>query len=246
MKIIQYAGLKYYNSCVSDECLYIGMLFNDITTNTRIFKSIKNFRRLQSFDDEISIDFFKAYLKSIKEEVECSIFNFKEKFNMEEYVKYYTNEIRFSDIKTVETDDDSFIENTCKIFLKFDYEKKDRLNKDTEKKYIKQILKSKNISFTTNPVAGKYNELINFDVATDEYGIKFFSFENKELNRLITNAKAWSYSAEELKGSIKSIFLYDLDFTESKEFNAIINILKKNADAVMPISNGIEFISNLS
>lgn len=246
MNIIQYAGLKYYNSCISDECLYIGMLFNDITNNVRTFKSIKNFHRLQSFDDEISIDFFKAYLKSIKDEVESNLFNYDDDFNMQDYVNFFTNEIRFSNIKTVETEDERFIENTCKIFLKFDYDKKERLTKDVEKKYIKQILKSQNIDFSTDPIYGIYNEPIRFDVTTDRYGIKFFSFENRELKRLIRDAKAWSYSAEELRDSKKTIFLYDLDFSESQDFNAIINILKKNAEVVMPMQAGIEFISNLS
>lgn len=39
MKKIEYAALKYYNSCVSEECLYVGMLFNNLTDNERTFVS---------------------------------------------------------------------------------------------------------------------------------------------------------------------------------------------------------------
>lgn len=61
---------------ISEECLYIGMLYNNLTTGKRDFRYISNFGRLQSFDDEADIDFIKAYLEGIKQQVENNIFNF--------------------------------------------------------------------------------------------------------------------------------------------------------------------------
>lgn len=246
MDIIEYAALKYYNSCVSEECLYVGMLFNNLTTNTRIFKTIKNFKRLESFDDEISIEFFKDYLTSIKDEVENNLFNYGKCFNMEAYIKPYVNELRFSSVKSEETNDTDFIENIAKLFLKFDYDKKQRLKKDTEKKYIKRILQSSNIKFNEDPIIGKYNETIRLDLVTDDYGIKLFKFEGKDLNRLITNAKAWSYSAREMKDERKILFLYDIDYKNSGKFDSIINILKEDAYKVMPYETGIDYITSNS
>lgn len=242
---IQYAGLKYYNSCISDECLYVGMLFNNLTTNTRVFKSIKNFKRLQSFDDEISIEFFKEYLKSIKSEVENNIFNVEKEFSMKDYVKLFTNELRFSEIRTVETEDNDFVEKTCKVFLRFDYDKSQRLKKVDERQFVKQLLDSKKIKYTNEPLVGKYDERIAYDVLTDKYGIKFFKFENKELKRLISNAKTWSFNAEEVKNERISLFLYDLDITESNQFKAIKDILKIHGK-VMSVEEGIEYISSMS
>lgn len=242
---IQYAGLKYYNSCISDECLYVGMLFNNLTSNTRVFKCIRNFRRLQSFDDEISIEFFKEYLRSIKYEVEDNIFNVEKKFSMKEYVKLFTNELRFSDIRTVETEDKDFIEKTCKVFLRFDYDKSQRLKKEDEKQFVRQLLESKKIKYTNEPLVGKYKERIAYDLLTEEYGIKFFKFENKELKRLISNAKTWSFNAEEVKTERISLFLYDVDITESSQFNAIKDILKRHGK-VMSVEEGIEYISSMS
>ena len=33
---IEYAALKYYNNVLTDECLYIGMLFHNLTTGSVI------------------------------------------------------------------------------------------------------------------------------------------------------------------------------------------------------------------
>ncbi|WP_077612577.1 hypothetical protein [Clostridium sp. Marseille-P2415] len=244
MDTIEYTALKYYNSCISEECLYVGMLFNNLTTNTRIFKSIKNFKRLATFDDEISVDFFRDYLESIREEVENNIFNHNKEFNLSEYIKPFVNELRFSTIKTETTDDVNFIENITKLFLKFDYDKKHRLKKDTEKKYIKMVLKSSNINYTEEPIIGKHNESINFDLVTNDFGIKLFKFEEKELSRLIFTAKAWAYSAREMRNEKKTIFLYDIDILNSNKFDTIISILKEDAYKVMPVESGVDYITS--
>lgn len=242
MKKIEYAALKYYNSCISEECLYVGILFNNITDNKRTFVSIKNFKRLAAFDDDVNIEFFKEYLKSIKEEVEVNIFNYNQEFIMEEYIRPFVNELRFTKITTEMTNDPDFIENMSKLFLKYDCDKKDRLPPKTEKKYIKNILKASNIEYTTNAITGKYNESINYDFVTANYLIKVFDFENKDLTRLIASAKTWAYNAQKLKREKKTIFLYDADIIDSKEFEIIINILKEDAHKVLPIESGIEYI----
>lgn len=247
MEKIEYAALKYYNSPVSEECLYVGMLFNNLSTQTRTFKSIKNFRRLSAFDDEISVPFFKDYLLSIKDDVENNLFNLNSEFNLREYAKPFVNELRFSSIRSEITDDLDFIENISKLFLKFDYEKKERLSKNTELKYIRRILKSANIPYSSNhSIKGLYNESITFDLVTQEYAIKYFKFKEKDLKKLISTAKTWSYNASELKNEKKTIFMYDSDIVHSSDFTIILNILKSDAERVLPIEAGIDFITTIS
>lgn len=243
MKKIEYAALKYYNSCISEECLYVGMLFNNITDNERKFICIKNFKRLSMFDDDINVEFFKDYLRSIKEEVETNIFNYCADFVFEDYVRLFTNELRFTSITTEETDDENFIENMCKLFLKFDYDKKERLNKDTEKKYIRNYLKASHINFSSEAIIGKHKEPIKFDFVTDDYLIKVFDFEDKDLTRVIANAKTWSYNAREMKEQKRTVFLYDMDILNSDEFDTIISILNEDAYKVMPVDRGIDYIT---
>lgn len=243
MKKIEYVALKYYNSCISEECLYVGMLFNNLTDNERTFVSIKNFRRLAVFDDDVNIDFFKDYLKSIKDEVEANVFNYDKEFVLKDYIRPFTNELKFSKITTVETDEPDFIENICKLYLKYDYDKKERLTKETEKRYIQRVLKSSNIPFTREPISGKYNEQIKFDFVTDKYVIKVFDFDNKDLTRIISNAKSWAYNAREMKEERKTIFLYDSDILGSEEFEIIKSILSEDAYKVLPVDRGVEYLT---
>lgn len=243
MKKIEYAALKYYNSCISEECLYVGMLFNNLTDNERKFVSIKNFKRLSVFDDDVDIEFFKDYLKSIKDEVETNIFNYDKDFVLKDYIRPFTNELRFSKITTVLTDESNFIENICKLYLKYDYDKKERLTKETEKHYIQRILKSSNISFSSDVIIGKHKEPIKFDFVTDDFVIKVFDFENKDLTRIISSAKTWSYNAREMKTKKKTIFLYDTDILDSEEFEMIKGILSEDAYKVLPVDRGIEYIT---
>ena len=98
---IEYAALNYYHSPISDECLCIGVLFHNLTTDQRDFIYISNFQRFHAFDDEADIDFVKLYLRGIKEEVETSVFNFSKVFNLSAYIKVYANEFRFSSVKTL-------------------------------------------------------------------------------------------------------------------------------------------------
>ena len=99
MSHIEYSALNYYHSPVSDECLCLGVLFHNITTGQRDFKYISNFKRFQAFDDEADINFVRAYLVGIKEDVETSILNYKDSFDLHSYVKVFANEFRFSTIK---------------------------------------------------------------------------------------------------------------------------------------------------
>ena len=246
MEIIKYSILKYYNSTISEECLCVGILFHNITTDQRIFNTIKNFNRLASFDDEINIDFFKCYLSSIKSETENNLFNYKDTFDLEHYIKTYVNELRFSKIYTSYNPDANFIENTTKLFLKFDYSKNERLHKNLESQNIRNIFKENGVPFTSKPVIGTHNEPINFDYQTDNYIIKIFSFKEKNLSRLISSAKTLSYNAIELKPYKKTVFLYDLDILNSNEFEIIMNILSEYAYKLLPLEAGLDFITKIS
>lgn len=238
MNKIQFTALKYYNSFISDECLYIGMLYNNLTTGEVTFSNIKNFKRLATFDDEIDIDFVKLYLAGIKNEVESRIYNYNKPFELSNYIKTFVNSFRFSEIKYIETNDVNAIENLNKIYLKFDYAKTQRLNSDTETAYIKQLFISSNVKFDSKPLVGHYNENINYDYKTNNFAIKIFHFKDKNLKKMINTAKSWSFNALEMKDYYKTIFIYDLEIENQPAFETIINILSENAHKVLPINAG--------
>ena len=205
---IEYAALKYYNNIISDECLYIGMLFHNLTTGKRDFRYISNFSRFQSFDDEADIEFVKAYLRGIKQQVENNIFNYNTPFSIINFARIYVNEFRFSDVRTIEIEpDEPYVENLTKMYLKFDFSRNKRLSKNEEKKYIRKILSSSNVALSTPQVPGIFKEPVNFDYLIGNIAVKIFSFREKmpkdlfllqsnghtQPGNLIINTKLYSY-----------------------------------------------------
>ncbi len=242
---IEYAALKYYNSPISEECLYIGMLFNNVTTGECNFEYISNFSRFQAFDDEADIDFIKLYLNGIKKSVESSLFDNVREFDMQSYIKLFANEIRFTEITKINVEDRNYVENITKLYLKYDFTKKNRLSSYEEKKYIKKILSSSlNAKFSPSKLKGDYDESINFDYVVNNIGIKLFSFKDKKVNKMISSAKQWSFTADELSQKYKIVFLVDAIDESSKEQKIVKDILKKHA-TVCPINEGLDHILGL-
>ncbi len=243
MQQISYAALKYYNNVISEECLCIGMLFHNLTTGKREFRYISNFKRFQAFDDEADIEFVKLYLAGIKEQVEENIFNCNSHFSISDFKKIYVNEFRFSEITTMEIEDDEdYVEILTKLYLKFDFSKEKRLNSYSEKKYIRKILSSSNVTLSPSKILGSFDEKINFDYIIGDVAIKLFSFKEKDVAKIIPSAKQWAFTAQELKDQYKIVFLYDDDL-ESPQFNIVMQILRKYANAFQ-LQDGLDYILN--
>lgn len=156
---IEYAALNYYHSPISDECLCIGVLFHNVTTGQRDFKYISNFQRFHAFNDEADIDFVKLYLWGIKDEVETSVFNFNKEFELASYVKVYASEFRFSSVRTLTVNEnENYVEDLSKVYLKYDLARSQRLNGNEEKKLIRRVLESNNLEYTTQKVDGPYSD----------------------------------------------------------------------------------------
>jgi hypothetical protein len=239
---IEYAALNYYHSPISDECLCIGVLFHNVTTGQRDFKYISNFQRFHSFDDEANIDFVKLYLRGIKEEIETSVFNYSMNFDLGAYIRVYANEFRFSSVKMLNVDEnEDYVGDLSKVYLKYDLAKSQRLNGNEEKKLIRRVLESNNLEYTTQKVDGPYSDEISFDYLVGNVCIKMFSFKGKNLKRVIGSARQWSFVADELGTNKKVLFIYDSDYEDMSNLNIIIKILSKNAK-VLKLDDGMDYI----
>lgn len=242
MNHIEYSALNYYHSPISDECLCLGVLFHDITTGQRDFRYISNFKRFQIFDDEADVNFVKAYLVGIKEDVEASILNYKDSFDLESYTKVYANEFRFSTIKKLDVGEkEDYINNLIKVYLKYDLAKSQRLNSNEEKKLIKRVLETNHLKYSNGKISGAFDDEISFDYQLDKLCIKHFSFKGKNLRRVIGNARQWSFAAGELEGVKKVLFIYDSDFEDKDNLKIITNILSKHAE-VLQMDEGMDYI----
>ena len=245
MSRIEYSALNYYHSPISDECLCLGVLFHNITTGQRDFRYISNFKRFQAFDDEADVNFVKAYLIGIKEDVETTILNYKQSFDLKSYIRVFANEFRFSKIKELNVDEDEdYVDSLTKVYLKYDLAKSQRLNSNEEKKLIRRVLESNNLEYSNGKVSGEYNDEIQFDYQLDNLCIKHFSFKGKNLRRLISNARQWSFAAGEIEGVKKVLFIYDSDFEDRDNLRIILNILSKHAK-VYPMDEGMDYILKL-
>jgi hypothetical protein len=240
---VLFSVLSYHNSFVTDESINIGILFHDVIDDVRVFETTTNWTRVEKFDDELDIDYLKLILKGIRDEITNeSLFNYQEKFNLRKYAKFFVNELKFSDvaIANVESFNDFIIE-TKKVFLRYDFNKKDRPNHQQQLIYIKNLLKDNDVNYLNDNVKGNFKENINYDYLIDGYAFKLFTFQDKNLNKLILSAKGWSYTAAEMKDIYRTIFMYDIE-PDNEFFGPIISILKESAYKVMKIDEAIDFI----
>lgn len=242
MNHIQYSALNYYHSPISDECLCLGVLFHNLTTGQRNFKYITNFKRFQAFDDEADINFVRAYLVGIKEDVETNILNYRDSFDLQTYIKVFANEFRFSAIKKLNVDDnEDYVNSLIKVYLKYDLARSQRMNGNEERKLIRRLLEANNLEYSNGRISGEYNDEISFDYQINDLCIKHFSFKGKNLRRVISSARQWSFAASEMNGNKKVLFIYDSDFEDRDNLRIIINILSKHAK-VLQMDEGMDYI----
>ncbi len=245
---IEFSILSYYLSILTKENINVGLLFQNMDTDETIFYIMNNWNRLQSFDDELDIKFMKKYLTGMKNECEKSLFNINndKKFSLKEYISYYVNELQFSNIIEANiTNIREFIDNTEKVYMKFDFNKHERLSSQKELKFMKMLMKSNNINYSSKSIIGKFNENVQYDFMVNKYGFKNFIFENKNISRQISTAKAWAYTANKLKNNYKTIFVYDIEKLDSSNYTIIMKILKENAYKVIPSTDVLVCAKNL-
>lgn len=115
------------------------------------------------------------------------------------------------------------------------------MNSNEEKKLIKRVLETNNLEYSNGRISGEFNDEIPFDYQLENLCIKHFSFKGKNLRRLISNARQWSFAAGELAGVKKVLFIYDSDFEDRDNLKIIINILSKYAE-VLQMDEGMDYI----
>lgn len=250
-KQLKYSVLRYSPSTVSGEAINLGILFAEEDTGFRDFVYIKKFARLSKFDDTVPILKVKEFLKGIKEDIEPTIFN--QNFNIDQYTKYYINDYYFDRPKTIEY---SVLEDAVlrihKTYLRFDFPISDRPTKDDDKKLISEILKAKGIDTERRGVVtGAFDDNITFDFLTDQYCIKLFDFDSKDLSRVVDTAKTWAWNCKfSVENNRKTMILYRFCFDESAEinrqyFDVISKIFLKSGTKFIELEQGVDLLQNL-
>lgn len=246
-KLLKYSVLRYSPSTIAGEKINLGIIFSDEKNGYREFRYSKKFSRLASFDDEIDIDLVKTLLKGIQEDVEGNLFTYST-FDIDEYTKYYVNDFCFDKPKAISyTDIEEITDRLNKIYFRFDYEKNQRPSKEDDKKLIEQLIKSNGLSAKKNEyVLGGSNEKIKYDFVTDEYYIKIFDFDDKDLTKLINNAKSWAWNCMQDLDR-KSIIIYrytDDNQKYNNEFRIIMDIFEKANAKIFDIDSGLDILQS--
>jgi hypothetical protein len=237
---VYFSILKYH--LITDESINLAILFYNEKTDERRLEIITNWQRIKSFDDELDMKFLKMLLQGIQEEIKSSFFSNSNDFDIHKYTKSYVNELQFSEIFENLTDDfENLIKETKMMILRYDYDKKVRPKINEQIKFIKNLMKSNNLKFTTNSIVGKHFENVQYDYIIDNNAFKLFTFQDKNLNNLVSTAKSWAFTASEMERKYNTIFIYDTEVKDA-QFKSIINILASCSYKVLNIEQAVEFI----
>lgn len=244
---VYFSVLSYNPSFISGESINVGVLFQCQETKRTMLEVITKWQRIKSFDDELNIELFKAIVYGIRDEVKDSFLSINRDSDIFKYASRFVNELKFSDVRCVDVENtDEFIEETKKIYLRYDYDKKERLSKETQTNYIKKLLRNSKLELHNGKTVGEYNESIKYDYIVKDYAFKIFTFDNKDLSKLINTAKAWAFNANEMKAEkrINTVFIYDCEL-ENAQFKIIYKILKKYSCKVISASEIVDYILEL-
>ena len=245
MNSIQYSVLTYSPSVFTNERINLGVFFYDTNDNRSIFRHTMNWKRVSAFDEEINMDFLRAYLNDVAEELSSSNAS---KLNWSAFLGRFVNEMKFTKPTLIKTDNaEEFIDQTMKIQLRYDYEKSERPTFDEQKKYAKSYLKSINIKYNTKNIFGKFNESIGFDYMINDFGFKHFEFSNKNINRMFATVHCWRDIARDLNDSTKIYFIYDDDVSDesSELYDEILSLMKDSNATVLNMNQAIDKFNEL-
>ncbi|BDR66951.1 hypothetical protein DP122_05190 [Clostridium tetani] len=242
---VQYSVLCHYPSIVAKDCITLGVLFYNKDEKNCVFEITKAWNRVKSFNDELDIDLVKLQLNDIANEVDGFCKN--DEFNLDDYTKFYVNELKFTEVVNIEIDNFSEFVGECKRqYLRFDFNKKDRPTVNEQLSFVKKIMKASDISYKVHPAKGYFDENIKFDFVIDEYAFKLFRFEGRNEMRLINNVKNWAYDAYKLKDEYKVVFVTDVDFSEDNDnYNLLYRILKEESNMIINFNEMVSFIKKI-
>lgn len=245
-KVLKYSILRYSPSKIAGEQINLGIIFDAEADTYREFRYSKKFSRVSNFDDEVDIDVVKGLLKQIKQDVEGTLFSYGN-FDIDDYVNYYINDFSFEKPKQIIYEDMSeVLESLYKTYFRFEFDKADRPTKEDDKKMVARILRDSGKKLINErSIFGKYHDKVTYDIVTDDYKIKFFDFDNKDLNKLVNSAKAWAWNGRHNTGSeLIIIYRYSDEISKhhNEEFDVIMNILDESNVKVVNIDKGLQLL----
>ena len=243
MKRIDFSVLRYYPSFITGECINLGILIYCAEDNFIRFEHInhKHHNRLRTFDDELDISMVAQMLDIISEDIKAYSLPLitKKSFDLKEYIKYFTNEFRFSSISSVDYEStDIAVKELTDICLRLYYPKNERPDKTIERNYIERVIKTNHCEYTKNQKAkDDFGFTINYDFMIDnKTGIKYFNIKSESINKMVNHLRSWAWNGEH-SSMESSIIVYSCD--DSSKHDPVLlkalEILKSETQYVVNI-----------
>lgn len=218
-RICKYAILRYVPNEIREEFINIGLVFFSPEDSYINIKITNKLGRIRQFDDEVDLDFLKIVLEGMYEDFSGNVTegpSLEETSNpeyLERMTSIYVNQLQFSPIKTIMSDQTLLLEDQedlFKTYVYFDSKQKDRITEEKVKSIMKRVFKSNKVSklFDSNKKFDLGLEEIKFDFAYEKANkpilIKTISFDySSKNNKLITQvAKEWAWNFDKLHSNV--------------------------------------------
>ena len=241
-KVLRYSVLRYSPSLLSGEKINLGIVFSEESTGYHSFYYARNLSRINSFDDEIDIPVLKDFLIGIEEEVAGDWFSTG--FDIDSFIRFYINDYKFDSTQAILYHDlEEMITTLKKTYFRFDFSKQERPDKKADQRRIVELINAAGLKPRQNrKVFGAYNENITFDIVTDDYYVKLFDFDDKDIRRCINSAKSWAWNCNHTKD--KEIFIIyrysNIDPLRMQEFSIINQIFRETKAIFLSIDDADE------
>lgn len=245
MSKVQFSVLCNYPSIVSKDCIALGILFYNMTEHLCVLKKVKNWKRVESFNDELDIEIVKLQLESIEEEV--NDFAKEKNFDLKEYTKFYVNEIKFTEVFTadIEIDFQEFMNQCTRQYMPMDLAKNKRPKEQEQRDFIKNVLKTSNKDYRSGKIVGNFNDTIKFDFIIKDYAFKYFKLQDKDEQKALSYIKRWVYDAYQLKNQYKVIFITDINLKSNSKYSNVYNMLSEQSDKVIDFQDILTFTQKI-
>ncbi len=239
--MIKYSVLRYSPSVVAGEAINLGLLVSDAQAKRIEFHYTKKWDRIKAFDDTLHIDGLKTALQDMKNDVEVPLYHSSRGFSIDNYIRGFTNELHFSSPYQLECESmDTQINELRKIYLRFDFDQKDRLTKAKELHFVRSLLSVNGIPYRSQVrTVGDFDVPVNYDLTFGNYGVHYIRFENKNIAKMMNGIKAWAWDSEH-DHSTSTVFIYSPDGTEPNnkaKLEKSLAILRDASDNVFSIDD---------
>jgi len=242
-KVMKYSVLRYSPRLNVGEAINLGILVSDEENRLADFYYSTKRSRVEAFDDEIGYARVLKLLKSIKKDIE-EFDKKKQEFDMNQYIKYYINAFYFEKPTTINYD--SYEETALrlkKLFLWFDFEKKDRFTKEDSVKAFKEMIQRDGMKvYHRKSDIGEYEDEIHYDLQTEKYNIVLFDLNERNLSKQVNSAKLWSWNSSHHKSDREILFVLNDNGMEQEDYRVVKRVLNDSLARVVPFSEAIRLI----